>query len=79
MGRASRIDPRQGNAGDLGVWLSKPKNREKMYRHDREVAAELAAIRKEERQGNETTGSLDLIAGTASVTFHGFTKKGGRK
>lgn len=43
-----RKDPRQGNAGDLGEWLSKPKNRAKMYRHDKEAAAELAAMREAE-------------------------------
>lgn len=73
----SRKDPRQGNAGNLGDWLKNPRNREKMYRHDREAAVELAAIRKEERQRNETAGTIDTIFGTIPVTFHDFTKKGG--
>lgn len=50
-----RKDPRQGNAGDLGKWLSKPKNRAKMYRHDREAAAELAAMREAEEARERAT------------------------
>lgn len=50
MSRRPTTDPRQGNAGDLGKWLANPKNRAKMYRHDREAAADLAKIREQERK-----------------------------
>lgn len=56
MSRTTRKDPRQGNAGDLGEWLSKPKNRANMYRHDKEAAAELAAMRETEEATRPTTG-----------------------
>ncbi len=55
MSRTTRKDPRQGNAGDLGEWLSKPKNRAKMYRHDKEAAAELAAMREAEEAQQRAT------------------------
>ena len=50
-----RIDPRQGNAGDLGEWLANPKNRAKMYRHDKEAAVELAAMREAEEARERAT------------------------
>lgn len=55
MSRKVTTDPRQGNAGDLGEWLSKPKNRAKMYRHDKEAAAELAAMREAEEAQQRAT------------------------
>lgn len=55
MSRTARKDPRQGNAEDLGEWLSKPKNRAKMYRHDKEAAAELAAMRDAEKAQQRAT------------------------
>lgn len=36
-----KTDPREGNAGSLKNWLGNPKNRKKMYDHDREAAAAL--------------------------------------
>lgn len=39
-------DPRQGNATDLGKWLADTKNREKMYRHDREAAEYFAKMKE---------------------------------
>lgn len=55
MSRTTRKDPRQGNVGDLGEWLAKPKNRAKMYRHDKEAAAELAAMREAEEEQERAT------------------------
>lgn len=55
MSTAAHKDPRQGNAGGLGEWLSKPKNRAKMYRHDREAAAQLAAMREAEEARERAT------------------------
>lgn len=55
MSRRQTTDPRQGNAGSLGDWLAKPKNRAKMYRHDREAAAELAAMREAEEARQHAT------------------------
>lgn len=55
MSRKPTTDPRQGNAGNLGEWLSKPKNRAKMYRADREAAAELAAMREAEEAEQRAT------------------------
>lgn len=60
MSRSTKTDPRQGNAGDLGKWLSKPKNREKIYQHDREAAAELAAMREAEGQSRHRRHLGDL-------------------
>lgn len=42
MSRRTDTDPRQGNAGSLAKWLANPKNRAKMYAHDREAAKDLA-------------------------------------
>ena len=47
-------DPRQGKAGRLGEWLANPKNREKMYRSDKEDAAELAQITADARKKHIT-------------------------
>lgn len=50
MSRTRATDERQGNAGSLGKWLLNPRNREKMYKHDREAAADLARMREEEER-----------------------------
>lgn len=55
MSRRPTTDPRQGNAGDLKKWLSNPKNRAKVYAHDREAAAELAAMREQEEAQDAPT------------------------
>lgn len=44
MSHYNKADPRKGHYGDLGEWLSKPRNREKMYRSDREDAKELSKM-----------------------------------
>ena len=41
MSNGIKKDPRQGNKGSLKKWLADPKNREKMYLHDRDALADL--------------------------------------
>lgn len=62
MSRRQTTDPRQGNAGDLGEWLSKPKNRAKVYAHDRAAAAELAAMREQETAQGAPTADTSTKA-----------------
>lgn len=65
MSRTARKDPRQGNAGDLGEWLANPKNRAKMYRNDREAAAELKAMAEAEAARMETPTVATSATSTA--------------
>lgn len=46
-----KTDPLEGNAESLKKWLGNPKNRNKMYNHDREAAA---ALGYEPRQETDT-------------------------